>query len=224
MANRYINATLRFYDKFSAPMEKAANRVKGVTSKLMQQHDQYAKIGKQLDRTGRNMARTGTGLTKSVTAPIAGIVGASLRAGTEFDAQMSKVQAISGATSGELTQLRDKAKEMGATTKFSATEAGQALEYMAMAGWKTSDMKAGLSGVMNLAAASGEDLAMVSDIVTDGLTAFKMGADESERFADVLAKTASSANTNVAMMGETFKYVAPVAGTLGYSVEDMAKV
>ena len=111
---------------------------------------------------------------------------------------------------------------MGATTAFSATESAQAMEYMAMAGWKTTDITNGLAGVMNLAAASGEDLATTSDIVTDAMTAFGMSADQSTYFADVLAQTATNANTNVGMMGETFKYVAPLAGAMGYNIEDMS--
>ena len=139
-----------------------------------------------------------------------------------FQSQMSAVQAISGATGEDMAALADKAKEMGATTSFTAEEAGQALEYMAMAGWKTGDMLDGLEGIMHLAAASGEDLASTSDIVTDALTAFGLKASDSGHFADVLAKASSNANTNVAMMGETFKYAAPVAGALGYSIEDVA--
>lgn len=147
---------------------------------------------------------------------------ACISAGMDFDSQMSTVAAISGATGEEFEVLRAKAQEMGATTAFSATESAQAMEYMAMAGWKTTDITNGLAGVMNLAAASGEDLATVSDIVTDAMTAFGMSAEESTHFSDVLAQTATNANTNVGMMGETFKYVAPVAGSLGYNVEDTA--
>ena len=147
---------------------------------------------------------------------------ACISAGMDFDSQMSTVAAISGATGEEFEILRAKAQEMGATTAFSATESAQAMEYMAMAGWKTTDITNGLAGVMNLAAASGEDLATTSDIVTDAMTAFGMSAEESTHFADVLAQTATNANTNVGMMGETFKYVAPVAGSLGYNVEDTA--
>jgi len=143
-------------------------------------------------------------------------------AGIGFESQMSKVQAISGANSYEMQQLTEKAKEMGESTVFSASESAEALQYMAMAGWKTQDMLDGLPGIMNLAAASGEDLATTSDIVTDALTAFGLTAADTEHFADVLAKASNSANTNVSMMGETFKYVAPVAGALNYSVEDMA--
>ena len=118
--------------------------------------------------------------------------------------------------------LKDKAKEMGTSTKFSASEAAEAMNYMAMAGWNTQQMIDGLPGILNLAAASGESLANTSDIVTDALTAFGLKAEDSSHFADVLAKTSSSANTNVSLMGETFKYVAPLAGTLGFSVEDTA--
>lgn len=147
---------------------------------------------------------------------------ACISAGMDFDSQMSTVAAISGATGEEFEILRAKAQEMGATTAFSATESAQAMEYMAMAGWKTADITNGLAGVMNLAAASGEDLATTSDIVTDAMTAFGMSADQSTYFADVLAQTATNANTNVGMMGETFKYVAPLAGAMGYNIEDMS--
>ena len=142
--------------------------------------------------------------------------------GMEFDTQMSKVKAISGATSEEMVLLRDKAKEMGETTKFTAGEAGEAFEYMAMAGWKTEDMLSGIEGIMNLAAASGESLGTTSDIVTDALTAFGYTAADAGHFADVLAKASSEANTNVSMMGQSFKYVAPLAGAMGYNAEDVA--
>lgn len=153
---------------------------------------------------------------------ISAMAGYAVKVGASFEEGMSKVSAISGAAGGDLEKLTNKAKEMGAKTKFSATEAASAFEYMAMAGWKTEDMLSGIEGIMNLAAASGEDLAATSDIVTDALTAFGMSASDSGRFADVLAAASSNANTNVGMMGETFKYVAPVAGALGFSVEDTA--
>lgn len=148
--------------------------------------------------------------------------GAVLDIGMNFESGMSKVQTISGASGEDLAALTDKAKEMGAKTKFSATESAEAMQYMAMAGWKTGDMLNGIEGIMNLAAASGEDLATTSDIVTDALTAFGLSAQDSTHFADVLAQASSNANTNVGMMGETFKYVAPVAGAMGYSAEDVA--
>lgn len=160
-------------------------------------------------------------LKGSMTA-IAGLGGAAIKIGSDFESGMSKVAAISGASGQELEKLTDKAKEMGSTTKFSATESAAAFEYMAMAGWKTEDMLNGIEGIMSLAAASGEDLATTSDIVTDALTAFGMKASDAGHFSDVLAQASSNANTNVGMMGETFKYVAPVAGALGYTAEDTA--
>lgn len=140
----------------------------------------------------------------------------------DFEAAMSQVQAVSGATGKDLEKLTAKAKEMGASTQFTAKESADAFNFMAMAGWKTGDMLGGIEGILNLAAASGEDLATTSDIVTDAMTAFGMQASEATRFADVLAAASSNANTNVGMMGETFKYVAPVAGAMGYSIEDSA--
>lgn len=150
------------------------------------------------------------------------MAGYAIKVGSDFEQGMSNVAAISGATGEELDKLTEKAKEMGAKTKFSAQESAEAFEYMAMAGWKTEDMLNGIEGIMNLAAASGESLATTSDIVTDALTAFGLTAADSTHFADVLAQASSNANTNVGMMGETFKYVAPVAGSLGFSVEDCA--
>lgn len=158
----------------------------------------------------------------TASAAMGAMAGYSIKVGSSFESGMSKVSAISGATGDELDALTDKAKEMGAKTKFSASEAADAFQYMAMAGWKTSDMLDGIEGIMNLAAASGEDLATTSDIVTDALTAFGLSASDSAHFADILAQASSNSNTNVSMMGETFKYVAPVAGALGFSAEDCA--
>ncbi len=140
----------------------------------------------------------------------------------DFEAAMSQVKAISGATGSDLIKLTEKAKEMGATTKFTAKESAEAFNYMAMAGWKTEDMLDGIEGILNLAAASGEDLATTSDIITDALTAFNMKASDAGHFSDVMAAAASNANTDVSKMGETFKYAATMAGTLGYTVEDVA--
>ena len=140
----------------------------------------------------------------------------------DFEEQMSTVEAISGADAEEIEALAERAKYLGSTTAFTAKQVGEGMEYMAMAGWKTEDMLAGMDSVLALAAASGEDLGTVSDIVTDALTAFGLKASDTGHFADILAQTAANANTNVGMMGETFKYAAPVAGALGYSVEDVA--
>lgn len=166
-------------------------------------------IGVAAKATAATMAAAGTA--------IAAVGAYSVSVGKEFEAQMSTVSAISGATGDDFEALKAKAKEMGATTSFSATEAGQAMEYMAMAGWKTEDMIGGIGGVMNLAAASGEELSTVSDILTDALTAFGKGADYAGVFADQLAAASANANVNVGMLGESFKYAAPVAGALGFN-------
>lgn len=159
---------------------------------------------------------------KKATTGLLNIGKFSMDVGMAFDTSMASVAAISGATGGELDALTEKAKEMGAQTKFSASESADAFTYMAMAGWKTGDMLDGIEGIMNLAAASGENLASVSDIVTDAITAFGLSAEDSGHFADVLAAASNSANTNVSMLGGSFKYVAPVAGALGYSIEDVS--
>lgn len=176
----------------------------------------------KLDSVGTKLTSVGTKLTATVTAPIVGLGTSSVKTAANFESAMSKVSAISGATGDDLSKLNTKAKEMGASTKFSATESAEAFQYMAMAGWKTEDMLDGISGIMDLAAADGLDLATTSDIVTDALTAFGLKAEDAGHFADVLATASSSANTNVSMLGESFKYVAPLAGTMGYSVEDTA--
>lgn len=184
-------------------------------AKLASIADVTGKVGEGAQSIGRNMSKG--------SAAIIGLGAAAVKTTADFESSMSNVAAISGATGEDLEALKSKAREMGSQTKFSATEAGDAFGYMAMAGWKTSDMIDGISGIMNLAAASGEDLATTSDIVTDALTAFGLKAEDSGHFADILAAASSNANTNVSMMGETFKYAAPIAGALGYSVEDTAE-
>lgn len=169
---------------------------------------------------GRAGVKAFTTVTKASATAAAAIATASVKVGTEYESQMSTVKAISGATASEFQALTEEAKHLGATTVFTAKEAGQAMEYEAMAGWKSSQMIKGTQGIMNLAAASGEELASTSDIVTDSLTAFNLKAKDAAHFSDVLASTSTNSNTNVAKMGKTFEYVAPVAGSLGYSIED----
>ena len=178
--------------------------------------------GQKMEAVGNSIAGTGKKMM-DVTTVIGGVGVAAVKTAADFDSAMSQVAAVSGATGKDFDALRNKAREMGAKTKFSATEAAEAMNYMAMAGWKTEDMLDGIEGVMNLAAASGEDLATTSDIVTDALTAFGLSAKDSGHFADILAAASSNANTNVSMMGETFKYCAPIAGALGFSAEDTAE-
>lgn len=180
----------------------------------------FSEIGPKIRSIGDSMRSVGRNMSLHVTAPIAAGFGAAMKKSIDFDDTMRKVKATSGATGDEFNQLRTKALQMGRDTKFTASESAEAMNYMALAGWDTKDMLKGVGGVMDLAAASGEDLASVSDIVTDNLTAFGMKAKDSTHFADVLAQTSSKANTDVRGLGEAFKYAAPVAGALGYSVED----
>ena len=214
-AGRGISTAIQFIDGFTRPSRE-------VIQSMRQMGNEAIKAGKQIQNAGKTIANAGATLTKAVTLPIAGVATAAVKTAADFEAAMSEVGAISGASGEDMAKLTAKAKEMGATTAFSASESAEAMKYMAMAGWKTADMTEGIAGIMNLAAASGEDLATTSDIVTDGLTAFGMAAKESGRFADVMAATSSNANTNVALMGETFKYCASTAGAMGYSIEDIS--
>ena len=205
--------------KGKAALAEMEQELKDVNAELARApFDEYAqkaeKVGGTLTNAGKKLMPLTTGILAVGTAAV--------KTTADFDSEMSKVAAISGATGEDIDSLRDKAREMGSKTKFSASEAAQGMQYMAMAGWKTQDMMDGLEGIMNLAAASGEDLATTSDIVTDALTAFGLSAKDSSHFSDILAAASSNANTNVSMMGETFKYAAPVLGSLGYSAEDAA--
>lgn len=204
-------------------LEAQAREAGSIIGSQMQAAGQkITELGNKIREAGNKMAAVGQSLTTKVTMPIVGAFGAAVKTTMDFDSQMSKVKAISGATGQEFQQLRDKAREMGEDTKFSATEAGQAFEYMGMAGWKTEQMMAGIPAILNLAAAAGEELGTTSDIVTDALTAFGLKAEDASRFADVLAAASTNSNTNVSMLGESFKYAAAPAGALGYSIEDVA--
>ncbi|EGQ1682278.1 phage tail tape measure protein [Staphylococcus pseudintermedius] len=196
--------------------EQGANSAKAVRLRT-----EYNKQADTLNRLEHELEQTvGRSMSMYVTAPVVAGFGLAAKKSIDFDDSMRKVKATSGATGKEFNLLRDKALEMGAKTKFSASESAEALQYMSLAGWDTKDMLNGIDGVMQLAAASGEDLGQVSDIVTDGLSAFGLKAKDSSHFADVLAQTSSKANTDVSGLGEAFKYVAPVAGSFGFSVED----
>lgn len=196
-------------------LEEQANQSATALQKIGATGEKWKEVGGNIENAGKKLL--------PVTATVTALGTVSVKTAADFESSMSKVAAVSGATGSDLEALSKKAREMGSKTKFSASEAAEAMNYMAMAGWKTEDMLSGIEGVMNLAAASGEDLATTSDIVTDALTAFGLSAQDSGHFADVLAAASSNANTNVSMMGETFKYAAPIAGALGFSVEDTAE-
>lgn len=230
-------ATIRInLDEFERGIESAKSKAKGLSSDLEKNlkgaysgvkdvFEPAVKGFQSVESVGKkagNAIMNGLKGFTAASAAVGGFGAAAVNAGMSFDATMSEVSAISGATGKDFDSLRAKALEMGAKTKFSASEAAEAMTYMGMAGWKAGDMIGGIEGIMNLAAASGEDLASTSDIVTDALSAFGLQAKDSGRFADVLAAASTSANTNVGMMGETFKYVAPVAGALGFTAEDTA--
>ena len=212
------------YDALTREIASCTNELKALEKEASSASVAMQKIsaaGESLKNAGDKISSAGQALMP-LSAAAAGIGAGIIKTTADFDAAMSKVAAVSGAAGDEFDALRSKAREMGETTKFTASESAEAMNYMAMAGWKTEQMLGGIEGIMHLAAASGEELGTTSDIVTDALTAFGMKAEESGRFADILASAASNANTNVAMMGESFKYVAPVAGSLGYSAEDVA--
>lgn len=182
----------------------------------------FEEVGRKIQETGDKITGVGKTLTTKVTLPIVAAGTAAVATAADFESGMSRVQAVTGSTAEEMSKLEDVALEMASQTSFTATEAADALYYMGLAGWKSEQMISGLPAVLNLAAASGEDLATVSDIVTDALTAFGLKAEEAAGFADVLAATAANSNTTVGMMGEAFKYIAPVAGSLGYNIQDVA--
>ena len=214
MAN-IVDAILRLTDNFTPTLVKAQDG-------LTKYSRQAQRVSKDLNKIGNSITNVGKSLTLGVTAPIVGIGTASLKATMDFDKSMSKVQALSSATGEQLVLLKEKATELGATTAFSASQVSEAMQYMALAGWKTNDILEGTAGILAAASASGEELAKVSDIITDGLSAFGLEANKANHFADVLSTTATNANTTIGMMGEAFTYAGSVAGALGYSVEDTA--
>ena len=213
------------YDELAKQIDKCESQLKELekqqaeTTKKMKPN--IESISKGFTDVGQSIEDAGKKLAPFSAAAAAGL-GAAVKTTADFDSAMSEVAAISGATGDEFDALRTKAREMGENTKFSASESAEALKYMAMAGWKTEDMVDGLEGVLALAAASGEELGATSDIVTDALTAMGYSSKDAAHLADVMAAASSNANTNVSLMGETFKNAASVAGSYGYTMEDIA--
>lgn len=174
------------------------------------------KVADVTEKVGRKMT--------VVSTAIVGVGTACVTTAASFEAELSKVQAISGATADDMVKLEAAAKQWGENTKYSATECASAFEYMALAGWNTSDMLNGISGILNLAAASDMDLAEASDIVTDYLTAFGLTAQDSAKFADTMAYAMSHSNTTTQALGEAYKNCAATAASMGYSVEETTAV
>lgn len=242
LKDEYKNAVLQ-YGKNSKEAKELAKQIENLSEELKENKKQLSEADKSADELDHSMddlddsargASDGFTVFKGALANLVSqgiskviegvktLARETFNAGANFESAMSKVGAISGASARDMELLTKKAEEMGAKTKFSATESAEAFTYMAMAGWKTEDMLNGIEGIMNLASASGEDLATTSDIVTDALTAMGYEAKDAGRLADVMASASSNANTNVSLMGATFQYVAPIVGALGYDMETTA--
>lgn len=231
-----VDKATKAYNKQSTEVSKLEGAMNKAEGEIASAQNAIDGLGNEMEETAKSTGVLSEGftvvkgvITNLITDAIRNLVSSlkeaakyMMESGMSFEATMSKVQAVSGASADEMAKLSEKAQEMGSKTKFSASEAGEAMNYMAQAGWKTEQMLDGIEGIMNLAAASGADLAQASDIVTDALTAMGYGAADAAKLADVMATASSNANTNVEMLGETFKYAAPVIGTLGYSMEDAA--
>lgn len=231
-----VESSTKAYDKSEKAMSQMRTEINKTETECNKTAKEIDELGKETDETADSAKEAGDGFTvmrgalanlvaEGIKKAISGLKNLAkqlVATGVSFDSTMASVGAISGATSEEMEQLEAKAKELGETTAFTATEVGEGFKYMAMAGWETEDMLEGISGILSLAAASGEDLGTTSDIVTDALTAMGYAAGDAGRLANVMAAASSNSNTNVSLMGETFKYAAPLVGALGYSMEDTA--
>lgn len=200
--------------KFTAGLKTAQESLKNVSSETTSFSQKMSSMGSGLKQVGATLSL--------VSVPLIGVGAAAVKTAANFEAGMSEVKAITGATGKDFEALETQAKELGRTTKFSATEAAEGMKYFGMAGYDTDKILAAMPNTLNLAAASGTDLGITCDIVSDSMSGLKMSAEETGRFTDVMAATVTGANTSVALMGETLKYVAPVAGTLGISMEDLS--
>lgn len=214
------------YEALQREIVETEQKVKSLTNEMREfgsvSAQKIAAAGEKMKDVGNKISGVGDSMTRNVTMPIAGASVAIFKVAGDFEEQMAKVSGIAQAYGEDLDRLKQNAMDLSEGTRFSATEIAQAYEYMGMAGWNTNQILAGTPGILNLATASGEDLAAVSDIVTDGLTAFGLKAEDTTRFVNVLAEASRSSNTNVELMGESFKYVGPVAGAMGYQIEDVA--
>lgn len=200
---------------FLKGLKTAQNEAEGTTKRIS------STIGGHLQSAGKNLETVGSTLTKAVTVPIIGLGGLVIKTSSTFESAMSRVQAVSGASGGELQKLSKKAQELGATTAWSASEVADGMTEMAKAGWSASDIIDGMAGVLNSASASGEDLAQVSTIVADAITGFGLKAKDASRVADLLTQSANAGTIDITDLGESFKYISPIAKTMGFSIEDV---
>jgi TP901 family phage tail tape measure protein len=200
---------------FLKSLKTAQNEAEDTTKRIS------STIGGRLQSAGKNLEAVGSTLTKTVTAPIIGLGGLVIKTSSTFESAMSRVQAVSGASGGELQKLNKKAQELGATTAWSASEVADGMTEMAKAGWSANDIIDGMAGVLNSASASGEDLAQVSTIVADAITGFGLKAKDASRVADLLTQSANAGTIDITDLGESFKYISPIAKTMGFSIEDV---
>src|SRR5690625_3389738 len=210
-------------------MMRTEGQLERLNGLIRTQESRWTKLGEAMERSGqrlqtfgRGMTSFGRGMTMRVTTPILGAGAAALKVGMDFEEGMSRVQAISGASAQEIEKLTQQSKELGETTRFSATQAADGMEFLARAGWNTSEIMAGMPGLLDLAASSAMDLGNAADITSNIMSAFNIEAEKAGYVADVLAHAAANANTDVEQMGEAMKYLAPTANTVGLSIEDTA--
>lgn len=212
--SRVISTCIQYIDQFTKPSQE--------TLKAMRKMSSEAKAtGKSIKSAGDTIANAGSAMTKSVTAPIAGVGIAAVKTAADYESAMSNVQAITGATGGDFKKLTQLGKDLGASTAWSAQECAEAMQYTGMAGWTAKENVDGLKGILDLASASGTDLARTSDIMTDAISAFGYKASDSAKFADVMTKACTSANVSVDTLGESYKYCGAICGTMGYSIDEV---
>ncbi len=214
MAGRVIDATLRFVDNFTAPMQKSITAMTNGSKNAI-------KLGKDIEKAGKSITNVGSKLTTTLTVPIVGLAGAAVKTAADFEASMSNVKAITGATGEDFEKLTALAQDLGKTTAWSASEVAEAMQYTGMAGWTAQENIDGLAGVLNLASATGTELARTSDILTDAISAFGDTAADASRYADVMTAASTNANVNVELLGESYKYVGSLAGTMGYEIDQV---
>lgn len=211
---RVISTCIQFIDQFTKPSKE--------TLKAMKEMSVNAKAaGRSIKKAGETIANAGSTMTKSVTAPIAGVGIAAVKTAADYESAMSNVQAITGATGDDFKKLTQLGKDLGASTAWSAQECAEAMQYTGMAGWTAKENIDGLKGILDLASASGTDLARTSDIMTDAISAFGYKASDSAKFADVMTKACTSANVSVDTLGESYKYCGAICGTMGYSIDEV---
>lgn len=211
---RVISTCLQFIDAFSNPSRQAIESMRRMSNEAK-------KAGKGIQSAGNVIQSAGKSMTKAITAPIAGVGIAAVKTAADYESAMSNVKAITGATGNDFKQLEQLGKDLGASTAWSAKEVADAMQYTGMAGWTAADNVSGLKGILDLASASGTELARTSDIMTDAISAFGYQASDSAKFADTMTKACTSANVSVDTLGESYKYCGAICGTMGYSIEEV---